>query len=350
METSKKPNVPKVKGSMPKYNLYLSILHLIEIGTRPSRISVLLAIKKQNLNHYLQRLKDHGLIRKVGYGVWKATENAMDKVKRLDVGRSLSMSGGIKVIRSHGFGFYVKIPKIFRWVNREDYLKKENIPYTKDNLNQGQKFVWKGFHVFLFNKGIRLMQKEGEDSIFTHSAILSNEIAIRRVIEAIRSLERLFSATFSIKGQYNVKITRQHHALIKNELANLYNKENRKIFVFDEKGLWLLIDDSLKLDELETVRGSSADGDMDNVVKPFFNDLKEFFKETGEVPKFSNVMKIANQTVENQAFHEANIKSHVVAIQENTETAKEMRSSVPLLTDAVQKLVLAVQKIEERLG
>lgn len=259
--------VPKVKRVMSKYSFYLYVLSLLKTK-RPSQICDELGMTKQSLNYHIRFLEGLGYIKKLGHGVWLVIK---DEVKNVDVGRSKSMSK----IRSHGFGFYLKIPQIKNWNDREDYLNKNNIKYEIDNLKQGQHLQLKGFHIYLFNKGIRFMQMEGFEGIFTDSATLGNEIASRRLLRIIKALERLLGANFAQNKGYQVKITRQHHALVKNELASLYNKQGQRLQVFDHKGLWLLIDNSFNLDELEAVHGTTANLDMDNAIKPFFNSLKE---------------------------------------------------------------------------
>jgi len=211
-------------------------------------------------------LKNQGCIEKIGYGVWKYIK----EVKQIGLGHS-----NFKSIRSHAFGFYLAIPTISNWKQRQNFLKNNNIKYKKGNLINinSQTFIYKDWHITLFNKGIKFQAVKGKHEIRTNSATLSVEMATRIILEVIRALEGLFGVSLSINKQYKLRISRQHHALVKNELAEIYRK--RKLKVYDERGLWLLVDFSLNVDELETVRGSEADSHMDNVVKPFFNSLKE---------------------------------------------------------------------------
>jgi len=78
----------------------------------------------------------------------------------------------------------------------------------------------------------------------------------------------------SQKGQYRFKVARQHYSLMKNSLAKQYNKEGKKLNCYTDKGLWMLIDNSYNLHELETVH--SKTGVKDNeIVQDFFNSLKK---------------------------------------------------------------------------
>jgi len=88
----------------------------------------------------------------------------------------------------------------------------------------------------------------------------------------------LLNTSFKIHKNYQIRVFGKHHGHIKNALARMYNDENRRFAVSNEDGQWLLIDDSFILDELETLgnRGrNDATRDMDDVIKPFFNKLKD---------------------------------------------------------------------------
>lgn len=73
----------------------------------------------------------------------------------------------------------------------------------------------------------------------------------------------------------NIEIVKAEYAHIQNGLAKMMENEGRKIRVrsFDGK-VWFEIDNSWKLHEAET-RGKTAQIDMQKVVEPFFNDMRE---------------------------------------------------------------------------
>ncbi len=59
----------------------------------------------------------------------------------------------------------------------------------------------------------------------------------------------------------------------------MYNRNKEKLNVYDKNGeLWLVIDnsrrESIRMDDIETI-GKTSDRNMDDVVDPFFNDLKD---------------------------------------------------------------------------
>jgi hypothetical protein len=288
----------------------LYIYSRIKEGIIPTGIIKENKLSERSIWRYMKELILAGCIKKIGYGVWKAIKQPA----KVYVDNPKSMSK----VRSHGFGFYLKIPTFYHWNQRKDFLIKNNIAFKNDNLGHGQVLDFKGYHIFLYKNGIRFLQKQGFEGIFTNSATLGNEIATRHILSVIRSLENLFKQDLATNKQYKIKITKQHHALIKNELANLYNKQGKKLQIFNEDGLWLMIDNSFNLDELETVKGTTASLDMDNVVKPFFNSLKE---APFTAYDFRAVYEIQ------QMFNE-NIVKHMKVLDEMSITLKKIQESL----------------------
>ena len=316
------------KRSYENKHCNLSIFHHIKQGLSIGVICYKLSISKRAMSYHLKQLKASGSIKKIGYGVWETTD-----VVPKQVTKSSLVHTHFKSIRSHGFGFYLKIPKIHKWNKRKEYLIKHNIKFKPSKLTnvEYQRFVYKNFHVWLFNNGIKFLSLKEKNQYVSNSATLGKELAIKRIIEVIKGLEKLFNTTFSIEKKYNVKVTRQHQANVKNELAEHYRKTNKKLKGFDERGLWLLIDISLNTAELETVRGPTAHLDMDNVVMPLMNSCKDFQSKTGEpftLDHFNRLAHATEEIVKNQAHHEANIKSHVLAIQEMGSILKELKDEL----------------------
>ncbi len=54
-----------------KRDLYLTVFNLIKKGESPMNISKILNISKQNLQYYINYLKNNGYINKIGYGTWE---------------------------------------------------------------------------------------------------------------------------------------------------------------------------------------------------------------------------------------------------------------------------------------
>jgi len=106
-----------------------------------------------------------------------------------------------------------------------------------------------------------------------------------------------------VKPRYqNIRLVNQHYAEINNELAEECEKKAYKIRVYatDDGKLWFTIDNSFNLHEAETQHPGTAKQDMGDVVKPFFNDLRD--KEHIPLSKISQYMADTSHQV-NEISH-----------------------------------------------
>jgi hypothetical protein len=88
-------------------------------------------------------------------------------------------------------------------------------------------------------------------------------------------LQRLLCIRLFNTKYLDFEITRQHYALIKNELAQDYNKKHKKLFVYDDLGiLRLLIDDSYNLGEFEAVNKDTSMPDSEKTQR-FWKEVIE---------------------------------------------------------------------------
>ena len=317
--------VKEVQKSTRKYNLYLTVYSLLKQGLNPSKICKKLNIKKQSLNYYLSSLKRSGCIEKVGYGVWeirgdlevkevqKSTRNGTNQLELLNPDE----------VRGHAFMFKLKLPSNLRnWDKREEILGKLNIKFnalTLGGLNRGQKINFKGRKIWLTNNSIIIHEKE---SYIAETAQEAKDYAIADLISLVKALERKLRGTFSFGGQYKFKVSRQHYSLIKNALAKQYNREGKKLEIYNSSGLWFLIDNSFNLNEAETVHPKTAVKDNEKV-QNFFNGLKE---QEGYTPAFI-VTSIAknSENLENYAVH---LKSHVQSVKDLGDGVKELVKTI----------------------
>lgn len=75
----------------------------------------------------------------------------------------------------------------------------------------------------------------------------------------------------------NITQVKAEFAWVENELAKacVLTQEKIRVYCREDGKLWFLIDNSFNLHEAETVHPQTAQQDMQDVVMPFFNDLKE---------------------------------------------------------------------------
>lgn len=101
-------------------------------------------------------------------------------------------------------------------------------------------------------------------------------------------LEHTFNILLIKPGRHNIKRVKQHVAEVGNELASDVSSRRDRLRVkgFDGRE-WLLADASFGFKELETVHSERAVFDMQDVVMPFFNDLRD----NSAVVKLPSVME-----------------------------------------------------------
>lgn len=89
-------------------------------------------------------------------------------------------------------------------------------------------------------------------------------------------LEQRVKAILMKKEHTNISRVKAEYAETDNELAKNAIKEHDKVRVVGSDGkVWLLIDNSFGFKECETVHPKDSKQDMQDVVQPFFNDLRE---------------------------------------------------------------------------
>jgi len=321
----------EVKKEQRSKNFYLSILRRIQQGENPSEISKSLKISKQRLNYYLSTLKKAGCVRKIGYACWEYVKEFDPKEVKKTVVIGKNSGGGLKEneVRGHGFLFRLDLPENFRnWENREKILTKLGInfePYYVGGVKRGQRLSAQNTKVALTNKSILVNFPE---SYIRETATLAKRDAVAKFLRVIKHLERVLRANFSDFGKYKFRVSRQHYSLIKNSLARQYLDDqysSKKLHVYSGRGLWLLIDNSYNLEELETVHNKTAV--KDNLkVQDFFNGLDQV---EGYTPQF--VITAIAQNTKNLNDYAVHLKSHIESVQ-------KLGSAVEELTEIVKDL------------
>lgn len=144
------------------------------------------------------------------------------------------------------------------------------------------------------------------------------------LFDKLPEVENLFKIRLIKNKTANITLISQECARLQDAFARIYSSEGKKLQVKDAKGnVWLLIDMSYNVNELETVSNKSADEDM-VIVDTFYNDLRR------NPTTFGEVLDVVNGIVKNQAIFDANMKSHIEAV-------KQLGRAVNLLTEKIEK-------------
>jgi hypothetical protein len=323
--------VKEVKISRSKSNFNLIIFNLLKSGKTIKEICKQLDMTKYAISYHLRLLKESGSIKKIGYGVWETLIYQEKQVKKIKVGHSNPFIKPYfenklknKEIRGHGFRFRIRLPKLYNWNRRIEFLEKNKIKFEVINKGFSQRIIFRDCKVWLSDHSI-VVYFPKDLSFFGVSAKETEESAVFEIIEIMKGLDNLFHTSFKINKVYQIKIFGKHQANIRNALARMYNNDKRKLAVANSEGQWLLIDDSFNLNELETTGcngKNDATKDMDDVIKPFFNSLKE---NPFTAYDFKNLFDLTSKAVENQDRYAENIELHLKAIQEIRDTLKDIR-------------------------
>lgn len=320
--------VKDVKKSTKGQKFYLFILEGIKNNKSIKQISEGLGVTRQRLNPYVSSLKEAGVIKKVGYGCWEILKELEVKdVKKLSRVAQIKPHKFLHLkpdtVRGHAFQFTLQLPVDFRnWDKREELLTKAGIKFKPIKIfGGGQSLDFKGRKVHLTNKSVIIYEKE---SFIEELASESQSKAISHFLRLVKSLERHLRANFS---PYRFKVSRAHYSLIKNALARQYDDENKKLQVYNDKGLWFLIDNSFNLHELEIIQnreGPQKAVDRNEGMQQWVKQMDETNYEV--TPKF--ILTAMNGIQQNQAVFAENMVSHVKAIQDLANAVNELKEVV----------------------
>lgn len=325
----KKTTPPKKKSKI----FYSIVLSAIKNYSYPTKVAKSLNISKQRLYYYTTTLQREGCIKKISQGAWiflkDFDEKRVKKSKKINLGRSaqppqktMSLLND-KNVRGHAFMFHLKLGSIRNWNNRRKYFDRIKLKYEK--LKHGEKIIIKGRIVHLFSKSVIIYDRE---SYVSELARETKSLAVYNFLSIITNLENKIKVSFKYRKKYQFRVTREHYALMKNCLAKQFNKEGKKLEVYNGKGLWLLIDNSFNLDEKEVLKNRESDPNQaiedTNGVQNYWNSHKNTnFKVT---PDF--ILEAMHGIQQNQGVFDQNMKSHLSVLDKLGTAVDELRKEI----------------------
>lgn len=315
----------------------VEVLALIRAGQSPANISKKYKIPKQNISYFVCKLKKARCIERIGYSVWRYIKPFKKVKKTVVIGSKSSDSLKPNTVRGHGFMFKLDLPKDFRnWEKREKILNKLKIkfdPYFVGGIKRGQRLTAQKTKVALTDKSIIINFPE---SYIAETSTLARKDAVAKFLRVIRYLERILRANFSQFGKYKFRVSRQHYALMKNSLARQYLDDEynkKKLYIYAGRGLWLLIDNSFNLEELETVHKKTAVKDNEKV-QDFFNglDMVEGYTPQFVLKKLNDQEKVIGKSMQVLEGYTKQIALHLKVeqaqekhLKDQTQLFREMR-------------------------
>lgn len=326
--------VKTTPSTSPKINLDFYILNAISEGKNPAKIWKELGTYKQKIDYHLKLLQVENKIRKVDYGVWEivgqrspnsTTPHTYGQVQEVQKYPS-------DFVRGHSLVFKIPIKQIRNWTSeqRQAFLKEHNILFN--NLNpKTQRIVFENKKIWLADKSIVIYDST---SYFAETSQQAKSFALADLRDYLNRL----SSYLHIENlnSYGFTLSKQHYALIKNALAKQYDREGKQLKVYDNGKCWLLIDNSLNLNELETIDSQQADV-HNKKVQDLFNDIKknesllpsqitEFLKAV--VIDIKDITKNQSMITNNQVMFDKNYSSHLNILWQLSNAVEDLRDTI----------------------
>jgi hypothetical protein len=321
---NKLTNAKQVNQKHTPKEVNLSYISLLEKGCLLKDIARINGVSIPYVSKVIKRLKACGAVSRIGYGVWNVDRSLyyshLKQVNQITGCRSRDTPP----VRGHGFRFFVRLPEADygKFMGKADFVFKE--------VPGGFSFELFGHRVKLFLSGSLDVYFKSGWSVYADSSHVSFRAALVELERILVRFECLFDIGLSRPFKFGV--TRQHYALIKNELAKDCDDRKEKLKVLAEDGrTWLLVDNSFALHELEAQHQVTARDDSEKV-KAFFNGVREV---EGFTPQF--VLGMFKGLIEDRAFHAENMRRHVEAIE-------TLGVKVAAFSDVVEKFVKDHQK------
>jgi hypothetical protein len=269
-----------------------SIISRLKEGKKAKEIAKELNISNSNLSYYLGKLKKDSLIKYKGNGIWL--------VQKLPPTPSTQ-----KKIRGHAFVWKIELKEI----NWKKYLDNSKINYKEQSNGKVLRIFFLGKKVWLTKKGMVIYEP------YNYWGSNSYEAKGKAVFNLDRFIKNLLFKLKIRELPYKFTTSREHFAIVKNELARQYNDKGEKMYIENEGGVWMWIDFSHGINELE-----NNNVDTNKMVQDFWNDnLKHKFQVT---PSF--ILNAINKVTQNQQMFAQNFESHVEAIKTLSEKVKEL--------------------------
>ena len=269
------------------------LLMLTEDFLTPNKIAIRRGTSVRAVYKHIENLKEKGLINK-----------SYKMVHKSGFGCEPFLSEGSGRYRLHALELSVKP------LHLSEFFRKQ----------RGKRLVVDGNTVVVYESKVEVYVGR---SFWGESVQRATSLADRYISRLLVRLENDLKTILVKDRANNVSIVNAHYSDVRNGLARECNVSKDKIKVYASDGkLWFLIDNSFNLNEAETVHRQSSRRDMEEVVAPFFNDLR-----MNEACTLSDIKRVI-----------------ALLVRENRETAAGLNSVVQLLKPKEEEVVVNKDK------
>ncbi len=344
-------------------NLNHTTFKLLKCGLTPVQIKKKLKLKSMSvLSYHLKKLNSAGLVEHLDVGVWEVNKNlsygsAMEiySVKTYQP-QKVTPSGQVQIGKSyqadkfksrlqlplnmaelppntnrgHGYRFKVDIPSNAKWKSKRKILESKKIKIIDIGHNWlGEQFhISDDFTIQLTTKSVNIIFSR-DYSLFHENPYMIHAKAVFVMKQKIKEVERILGFSLKIYGKYHFRPTQSHYALIKNALAKVYNKNKMGLKVYDDNGLWLIIDDSFNFNELECVR---VDTNKEESI-----GMQDIMNSYNRVPLTSEqTLQMISENARQLGYFGSQMVAHVDIQKTTTQTLKELSQTMTELKDFVK--------------
>jgi DNA-binding CsgD family transcriptional regulator len=166
------------------------------------------------------------------------------------------------------------------------------------------------------------------NSFYGETPQIADSKAMRYWLRFFRRLEQELKLILVKERKANINRVRAEYAETNNELASKCLSEHQKVRVTGEDGkTWLVVDNSFNFNELETTHPLRSKYDMQNVVQPFFNDMRN--NHEGKPPTLSDILGTINKLAQQNAETAAGLNAVVKLMQPQQPTEQKITREKP---------------------
>lgn len=328
MITKRSPKeVPKSEENVQKKFGLVQVLEKLKAGLYPAQISKKYNIPKQTLTYSLDKLKELGCIKKVGYGVWEVLKEVPKVPIRPKGTLKVKVRTSIKEIRGHAFIWKIEFISPYDWMDAIKKYRRKKLSFSAICRGKVARTIFNNRKIWLTKKGLVIYEP------LDFLGRSSFEVKGTAVFEMDRLIKGLMKELNLKIKQYRFTTSREHFAMVKNELARQYNDKKEKMMIRGDDGtIWLWIDHSKGEHELET-----GDPNISRQVQNYWNiNKKHSFKINADyiLKNFKQSADQIKKNAEHLEFHAENMRSHVGAIKE--------------LGEGVNRLTKMLERMEKR--
>lgn len=277
-----------------------SIISLFKENKKAKDIAKILNISNSNLSYYVGKLRKQGILKYKGNGIWLVQKSVPTPLPKKT-----------HFVRGHAFIWKIEYNKHLDW---ESKLIKKRIRFKKQSSGKVLRIIFNKRKIWLKEKGIIIYEP------FDYFGDNSYQAKGKAVFYLDKLLKELFDKLGMNLISYKFTTSREHFALLKNELARQYNDKGEKMHIRSSEGTeWLWIDDSHGFNELET-----NEMNVNKQVQDYWNDQKKHkFQVT---PSF--LMESIGGLVQTQQMNANNIIKHQNVLDEMLITLKSIQTSL----------------------